>query len=49
MFHFEIDEKTPLRPRYRVKEVVLETQTFQGITVQTTESTIINNRRNEQK
>lgn len=39
-FHFEIDEKTPLKTRYRVKEVLLETQNFQGIVVTTTSSSI---------
>lgn len=39
-FHYEIDEKTPLKPRYRVKEALLQDPTIIPIHVTTTATQI---------
>ncbi|KAJ6649262.1 Neutral alpha-glucosidase AB, partial [Pseudolycoriella hygida] len=35
-FHYEIDEKTPIKPRYRVTEALLQSPTIEAIHVTTT-------------
>lgn len=39
-FHFEIDEKTPLKPRYRVTDVLVKEPTYETIKVDSTSSVI---------
>ncbi|CRK87777.1 CLUMA_CG001536, isoform A [Clunio marinus] len=40
MFHFEIDEKSPLKPRYRVTDALQKEPTYESIKVSSTSSEI---------